>query len=100
MTCSCRPSAGVGDDRGIVLTGLFDRSGRAILCEAWANRRDVVLRFLDVVLASLALVVVAPIMAVIALLILLTSPGAGDLSADKGWPSAAELPNAQVPHYA
>jgi lipopolysaccharide/colanic/teichoic acid biosynthesis glycosyltransferase len=40
-----------------------------------ANRRDVVLRFLDVLLASLALVVVAPIMAVIALLILLTSPG-------------------------
>ena len=41
----------------------------------WANRRDVVLRSLDVLLASLALVVVAPIMAVIALLILLTSPG-------------------------
>jgi lipopolysaccharide/colanic/teichoic acid biosynthesis glycosyltransferase len=45
------------------------------LARTWANRRDVVLRSLDVILASLALVVVAPIMAVIALLIVLTSPG-------------------------
>jgi lipopolysaccharide/colanic/teichoic acid biosynthesis glycosyltransferase len=45
------------------------------LARTWANRRDVVLRSLDVILAALALVVVAPIMAMIALLILLTSPG-------------------------
>ena len=42
---------------------------------SWTNCRDAILHLFDVVLASLALVVVAPIMAVIAVLILLTSPG-------------------------
>ncbi len=38
-------------------------------------RRDVLLHFFDIVLASLALLVAAPIMALIGVLILLTSPG-------------------------
>ena len=45
------------------------------LSRVWASRRDVVLRFFDLMLASLALVILAPIMAMIALVISLTSPG-------------------------
>ena len=50
--------------------------GAHYLLRTWTNRRDVVLHVFDVVLAFLALLVSAPIMAVIAILILLTSPGA------------------------
>ena len=55
------------------------------LSRTWANRRDFVLHVLDVVLASLGLVVVAPTMAVIVLLILLDDSRPGDLPAGEGW---------------
>jgi lipopolysaccharide/colanic/teichoic acid biosynthesis glycosyltransferase len=45
------------------------------LLPIWTNRGDVVLRLFDVVLASVALLLSAPLMSVIAVTILLTSPG-------------------------
>ena len=64
------------------------------LVRTWVNRRDLVLRFLDVILAVLALVVLAPIMAVIAATHLADESRHGDLPANEGRLSTAELSDA------